>query len=103
MVCDNCGICCQIGFYKTSEVVKGLIKYNSTKVIEYLKKKGIESKLEYGELYDSLKIYEVNGFDSPKPCIFLNEENKCEIHPSIIGENIRGKICKIPACDKKKI
>jgi Fe-S-cluster containining protein len=103
MVCDNCGICCQRGFYKTSEVVKGLIKYNSTNVIEYLKKKGINSSLEYGELYDILKIYEVKGIDSPKPCIFLNKEKKCEIHPSIIGENIRGKICTVPACNKKKI
>jgi len=42
----------------------------------------------------------VNGIDSPKPCIFLNEEKKCVIHPSIIGEEIRGKICAVPACNK---
>ncbi|MFA5303588.1 MAG: YkgJ family cysteine cluster protein [Candidatus Nanoarchaeia archaeon] len=100
MVCDNCGICCQRGFYKTSEVVKGLIKYNSINIIDYLKSKGINSKLKYKSLYDTLKFYEVNGIDSPKPCIFLNEEKKCVIHPSIIGEEIRGKICAVPACNK---
>lgn len=98
MACSNCGICCQRGFYSTKEVANGLIKYNLTGVMIYLKDKGIAPKMEYGKIYDALKVYEVKGIESPKPCIFLDDENKCRIHPSIIGEEIRGRICTIPAC-----
>lgn len=92
-----CGACCYDGFFDSKIVSSGVIDLGLKEVIIYLQSKGLIFDVSKEGLYSAIKPFEQSFIAKVSNCLFL-DDNKCVIHPSIIGVDIRGDVCGIRPC-----